>query len=56
MSNDDENNSGGKRSHGGRGKIKGRGIARMDDDRYEGRGGIFETIEQSSDNGPAQCM
>lgn len=36
-------------------RIKGRGIARMDDDRYEGRGGVFETIAQNSQEGPAQC-
>ena len=39
-------------------KVKGRGhgSAHMDqEDKYEGRGGIFETIEQSTSGGPAQC-
>jgi hypothetical protein len=37
-------------------KSKGRGHAHMDTDRYEGRGGIFERIEQESNDGPAQCI
>jgi RNA-binding protein 8A len=37
-------------------KSKGRGHAHMDHDRYEGRGGIFERIEQDGSEGPAQCM
>mmetsp|Transcript_5286 Transcript_5286/g.5429 ORF Transcript_5286/g.5429 Transcript_5286/m.5429 type:complete len:155 (-) Transcript_5286:219-683(-) len=38
-------------------KAKGRGHAHMDEeDKYEGRGGIFETIEQSSSSGPAQSI
>eukprot|EP01041_Mallomonas_annulata_P003703 gene3703-7363_t len=40
-------------------KVKGRGhgSAHMDEeDKYQGRGGIFETIEQSSSSGPAQSI
>jgi hypothetical protein len=37
-------------------KSKGRGHAHMDNDRYEGRGGIFERIEQETNDGPAQCI
>jgi hypothetical protein len=40
-------------------KLKGRGHkgCTEDEDRYDGRGGIFEKIEQDSlRSGPAQCM
>ncbi len=38
-------------------KVKGRGHERVDDDddRYDGRGGVFERIEQSAGPGPLQC-
>jgi hypothetical protein len=40
-------------------KIKGRGHNRRteDDDRYDGRGGVFEKLEQGSNDkkGPLQC-
>lgn len=38
-------------------KIKGRGHQRHkeDDDRYNGRGGVFERLEQSGGSGPLQC-
>lgn len=38
-------------------KVKGRGHERRqeDNDRYDGRGGVFERIEQSSGSGPLQC-
>lgn len=39
-------------------KIKGRGHNRRsdaDDTRYEGRGGVFERIEQTAGPGPLQC-
>jgi len=38
-------------------KIKGRGHERRqeDNDRYDGRGGVFERIEQSAGSGPLQC-
>lgn len=38
-------------------KVKGRGHKSRseDEDRYDGRGGIFEKIEQDSSAGPAQC-
>mmetsp|Transcript_5660 Transcript_5660/g.8600 ORF Transcript_5660/g.8600 Transcript_5660/m.8600 type:complete len:145 (-) Transcript_5660:120-554(-) len=40
-----------------KGRRKGRGHAHMDDeDRYKGRGGVFETIEQESTDGPAQSI
>lgn len=55
MSDDGDRNEAGKRRDR-RKRTKGRGHAHMDDeDRYKGRGGIFETIEQDSDDGPAQC-
>lgn len=36
---------------------KGRGHTRTDEDdvRYDGRGGVFERIEQTSGPGPLQC-
>ncbi len=39
-------------------KVKGRGHERRqeDNDRYDGRGGVFERIEQSSGSGPLQCQ
>lgn len=44
---------------GKRVKVKGRGHeARRrheDDDRYDGRGGVFERLEQSGGQGPQQC-
>ena len=37
-------------------KLKGRGHNRsIEEDDYDGRGGIFDRIEQDSDSGPAQC-
>jgi hypothetical protein len=38
-------------------KVKGRGHNRReeDDDRYDGRGGVFERIEQSAGPGALQC-
>lgn len=50
----DEDDRGGRR----RGvKVKGRGHERRTDadDRYDGRGGVFERIEQSEGPGPLQC-
>jgi hypothetical protein len=47
----------GRRKHS-RPKVKGRGhgSAHMyDEDRYEGRGGIFEKIGSGSSSGPMQC-
>lgn len=45
---------------GKRVKVKGRGHeARRrhdDDDRYDGRGGVFERLEQSGGQGPQQCQ
>eukprot|EP01031_Cornospumella_fuschlensis_P042024 gene42024-51305_t len=42
----------------GRIKIKGRGHNRRPehDDRYNGRGGVFERLEQSSGSGPLQSI
>jgi hypothetical protein len=37
-------------------RTKGRGHGKQnDDDRYNGRGGVFERLEQSSGAGPLQC-
>lgn len=46
----------GKRSSGDM-KTKGRGHEKRhdEDDRYDGRGGVFERLEQSSGSGPLQC-
>lgn len=47
--------TGGRKSGGV--KVKGRGHTNDgdNDDRYDGRGGVFERIEQSSGPGPLQC-
>ncbi len=46
----------GKRNSGDM-KTKGRGHEKRhdEDDRYDGRGGVFERLEQSSGSGPLQC-
>ena len=52
---------GGKQYKGGNKgefKTKGRGFDRRGDDendRYDGRGGVFERLEQSNKSGPQQC-
>jgi hypothetical protein len=52
---DSREESGSGRS--GRAKIKGRGhgSAHMDEQKYEGRGGIFERIGRDGTTGPLQC-
>lgn len=46
----------GKRNSGDM-KTKGRGHDKHhdDDDRYDGRGGVFERLEQTNGSGPMQC-
>ncbi len=46
-------------SHGKKGtlKKKGRGHNQtVEEDRYDGRGGVFEKIEQDANSGPSQCI
>jgi hypothetical protein len=45
-----------RRGGGGGGKSKGRGRhASMDDERYSGRDGVFESLDNESGTGPARC-
>jgi hypothetical protein len=47
----------GRKEKGSDYKIKGRGHDRRhnEDDRYDGRGGVFERLESSGGSGPLQC-
>lgn len=42
------------RGRGSKARVKGRGHRDVDADRYEGRGGTFESLPQS-EAGPIQC-